>query len=236
MKFLKSLILHKVIFYLFFFFKAETWRSGHGLMAMTIMTIKWTCNQHGCKFVPVIMGRNSCFCHPHSLLNLWMISNQMSAMQMAKLCKRICSCCSLCSPTPVKELWAASCQTLELFYMMHKKPLRVKDFHGRREYICVLALVLRQLGLVCILALAPRIVSPHHVHMYILLLLYTQVYVQVNNRGCIRAGCSALLRGHCSSGVRNGETKGVSPGVKRLDRKGTSEFFEIFFPSSWSCL
>ena len=47
---------------------------------------------------------------------------------------------------------------------MHKKSLRVKDFHGRKEYICVLAQVLRGLGLVRILALAPRIVSPPDVH------------------------------------------------------------------------
>lgn len=58
---------------------------------------------------------------------------------------------------------------------------------------------------------------------------------KVNKRACIGAGISAVLRGHCSSGIRNGETKGVSPGVKCLESKGASEFFKILFFFSWSC-
>lgn len=79
----------------------------------------------------------------------------------------------------------------------------------------------------CILVLAPRAVSPPPC-IYSCFYMYRCMF-KVNKRACIGAGISAVLRGHCSSGIRNGETKGVSPGVKCLESKGASEFFKILF-------
>lgn len=52
---------------------------------------------------------------------------------------------------------------------------------------------------------------------------------KVNSRACVAAGISAVLRAHCSSGIRNGETKSVSPGVKCLESKLHLNFLRFFF-------
>lgn len=119
------------------------------------------------------------------------------------------------------------CRTLELlFYMMCFKSLCVRLPWQKRIHLCSHMRGKRDETCVYSCSSSKDCVSP--------LCAYSCFYIrrcmlQVNNRACVRAGYSAVLRGHCSSGIRNGETKGVFPGVKYLESKGESEFFQILF-------
>lgn len=114
-----------------------------------------------------------------------------------------------------------------LFYMMHKKSLHVKGFQWQKRIHLCSRIGDKRAG-TCVYPCPGCKNCVSHPCTYPCFYIYRCMF-KVNNRARIRAGYSAVLRGHCSSGIRNGETKGVSPGVKCLESKGASEFFEIFF-------